>query len=62
MISRRAVRILFIGNSLTRAENMLDILVGLAQAGGVNLEVTQHTHLMEQHSRSTQRTRTCTRF
>jgi len=43
MIRRRAVGILFIGNSLTRAENMLDILVGLAQAGGVNLEVTQHS-------------------
>src|SRR5262245_46964509 len=43
MISRRAVRILFIGNSLTRAENMPDILVGLAQAGGVKLEVAQHS-------------------
>ena len=39
----KGVRILFIGNSLTHAENMPDMLVGLAQADGVNLEVTQHS-------------------
>src|SRR6185503_4740612 len=49
----KAVRILFIGNSLTHTENMPGMLVGLARAGGVNLEVTQHTpggSTLAQHS------------
>jgi hypothetical protein len=39
----KAVRALFIGNSLTHTENVPGMLVGLARAGGVNLEVTQHS-------------------
>lgn len=39
----KAVRVLFIGNSLTHTENIPGMLVGLARAGGVNLEATQHT-------------------
>ena len=39
----KAIRVLFIGNSLTHTENMPAMLAGLARAGNVGVEVVQHS-------------------
>jgi hypothetical protein len=47
------LRVLFIGNSLTYSSDMPRMLMGLARAGGINLEVTQHApggRTLEQHA------------